>query len=146
MLVPLDGSPFAERILEPAVELGSLQDADMTLLRVVRPVTDYSAGYPGVSLHPSVNGRQESEAWNYVRRVAERLGGEALRVDPRLIVDGEPTHAAILLGAAVDRALPVPVPDYQAYVSRRYDEDERWYDDQLTREGDGVVRQLRGLR
>lgn len=96
MLVPLDGSPFAERILEPAVELGSLQDADMTLLRVVRPVTDYSAGYPGVSLHPSVNGRQESEAWNYVRRVAERLGGEALRVDPRLIVDGEPTHAAIL--------------------------------------------------
>jgi nucleotide-binding universal stress UspA family protein len=38
ILVPLDGSELAEQIIEPALALGTLMDADYTLLRVVKPV------------------------------------------------------------------------------------------------------------
>src|ERR1700724_2915197 len=38
MLIPLDGTPLAEQILEPALTLGKAMNADYTLLRVVTPV------------------------------------------------------------------------------------------------------------
>ena len=38
MLIPLDGTPLAEQILEPAVTFGKAMKADITLLRVVTPV------------------------------------------------------------------------------------------------------------
>ena len=37
ILVPLDGSSLAEQILEPALVLGELMQAEYTLLRVVKP-------------------------------------------------------------------------------------------------------------
>ncbi len=37
ILVPLDGSKFAERVLEPTIALGSLMDAEYTLIRAVQP-------------------------------------------------------------------------------------------------------------
>ncbi len=38
MLIPLDGSPLAERILEPAIAVATLTGADVTLLRVLKPL------------------------------------------------------------------------------------------------------------
>src|SRR5262249_19392216 len=38
ILVPLDGSPLAETILEPAVALGSLLEAEYLLVRVIPPL------------------------------------------------------------------------------------------------------------
>jgi nucleotide-binding universal stress UspA family protein len=38
LVLPLDGSALAERIIEPAVELGRLMGAKFTLLRVVQPL------------------------------------------------------------------------------------------------------------
>src|SRR6478672_4620069 len=38
ILVPLDGSPLAETVLEPAAALARLWDAEMSLLQVVYPV------------------------------------------------------------------------------------------------------------
>src|SRR5690349_2148692 len=37
ILIPLDGSEVAEQILEPAVALGKLMQAEYTLLRVAKP-------------------------------------------------------------------------------------------------------------
>src|SRR5208337_716240 len=37
ILVPLDGSALAERVLEPALALGSLMDAEYTFIRAVEP-------------------------------------------------------------------------------------------------------------
>jgi nucleotide-binding universal stress UspA family protein len=85
VLIPLDGSGFAERVLEPAMALGAPRDADHTLLRVIPSVTDYSLGYPGPRSHLPLADRQQAEAWNYLRRTTERLGRRTLRIHPRVV-------------------------------------------------------------
>jgi nucleotide-binding universal stress UspA family protein len=88
VLVALDGSDVAEQVLEPALALGTLTGADHTLLRVLPSVTDYSPGYSGAG--------PQAEAWSYLRRVADRLGGRTLRVHPRVVHDGQPVARSIL--------------------------------------------------
>jgi hypothetical protein len=41
VLIPLDGSELAEQILEPAVALGHLMQAEYTLLLVVEPLLEF---------------------------------------------------------------------------------------------------------
>jgi nucleotide-binding universal stress UspA family protein len=96
VLVPLDGSEVAEQVLEPALALGTLTGGDHTLLRVIPSVADYSLGYPGAGSHRPVADRQQAEAWSYLRRVADRLGGRTLRVHPRIVHDEQPVAKAIL--------------------------------------------------
>ena len=95
VLVPLDGSGLAERVLEPAVALGMLTGADHTLLHVAAPEFDYSVGYGVRSWRPPGD-RRRAEAWKYLRRVADRLGGGTLRVHPRVVPDERPIAEAIL--------------------------------------------------
>ena len=95
VLIPLDGSPFAEQILEPGVTLGTLMGADHTLLQVLRPATDHSAGFGG-SLEWPPRDQQHAEASAYLRRVVERRGGRTLRVHARTVRDERPTAQAIL--------------------------------------------------
>lgn len=94
VLIPLDGSEFAEQILEPALALGTLTGADHTLLRVNPLETDYSVGDGGVARRPLGDG--PAEAQGYLRRVADRVGGRTLRVHPRIVLDEQPTPQAIL--------------------------------------------------
>jgi nucleotide-binding universal stress UspA family protein len=110
MLLPLDGSQFAEQMLEPAVALGSLMDADYTLLRVIKPIWpgsydfhDESLGHEAQSLLDQIDRTQEQlreEAEDYLRRVAERLRERALRVQTRVEVEEQPA-AAVLKSATV---------------------------------------------
>jgi nucleotide-binding universal stress UspA family protein len=95
VLVPLDGSGLAEQALEPALALGTLAGADHTLLRVVPLETDCSAGYGGTAPRPLGEGRQ-AEAWSYLRRTTDQLGGRGRRVHPRIVLAEQPTAKAIL--------------------------------------------------
>jgi nucleotide-binding universal stress UspA family protein len=45
-VIPLDGSPLAEAVLEPAAALATVMDSAVTLLRVVEPVVARSVDYP----------------------------------------------------------------------------------------------------
>jgi nucleotide-binding universal stress UspA family protein len=96
VLVPLDGAEAAEQALGPALDLGTLAGADHTLLRVLRLEPDYSVAYGRVGSQRTAGERAQAEAWDYLRRVALRLGGEAARIDPRLLVAEQPTAASIL--------------------------------------------------
>lgn len=96
VLIPLDGSGFAEQVLEPAIALGSLGGADHTLLRAIPSVTDYSLGYPGPGSQRPLADSQQAEAWDYLRRTAERLGGRTFRIHPRVVHDEQPVAKAIL--------------------------------------------------
>jgi nucleotide-binding universal stress UspA family protein len=96
VLIPLDGSELAEQVLEPATALGTLTDADHTLLRVLPLETDYSLRYSGANSHGTDSNRQQAEAWDYLRRTTDRLGGRALRLHPRLVQDEQPVAKAIL--------------------------------------------------
>jgi nucleotide-binding universal stress UspA family protein len=97
VLITLDGSEVAEKVLEPALALGTLTAADHTLLRVIPWVTDFSLGYPpGPEASRSLTDRKRTEAWSYLRRVAKRFAGGTVRVHPRLVLAEESTVKAIL--------------------------------------------------
>ncbi len=105
LLLPLDGSPLAEQMIEPAVALGTLMDADYTLVRVIRPPTPWIIPASGGSLGESVQAmldrldkldrqlRQEAAA--YLERIAERLQQRSLRVAPRVVVGDQPAVAIL---------------------------------------------------
>jgi nucleotide-binding universal stress UspA family protein len=105
ILLPLDGSAFAEQMIEPAVALGSLTGAAYTLLRVVPLPTlaDYHLEATGVAPLPGpvleqidrLQAKLRQEAGDYLERVAARLRQRSLRVQTRLASDYQPA-AAIL--------------------------------------------------
>ena len=95
ILIPLDGSVLAEQILGPATELGSLTQAEFTLLRVVEPFMP-----PPHQLLGPLFDQLAREAQIYVDGVAERLRGQSLRVETRVVFNRF-ASAAILEEAQV---------------------------------------------
>jgi nucleotide-binding universal stress UspA family protein len=87
-LIPLDGSELAEQILEPAVELGILTGAELTLLRVIEPLP--SLDYRTVEL--------EDEAKEYLDHIASGVKERLLHVQTRVIV--QPRIASAIVDEA----------------------------------------------
>jgi nucleotide-binding universal stress UspA family protein len=98
VLIPLDGSGLAEQILGPAVALGSLMNADYTLLRVVCPplFTVYDPAAVAVSPVDQTSLEEErTQAQAYLDQVAQRLRARSLPVCTQVLVGMQP-HQAIL--------------------------------------------------
>lgn len=105
ILVPLDGSPAAEQILESALMFGRAMEAEYTLLRVVSPV------YPmTIPAEPAIFGsvatdimervekahtQMRLEATEYLHKVAQKLRSEGLKVDTRVVVEDQPGVAIL---------------------------------------------------
>jgi nucleotide-binding universal stress UspA family protein len=73
LLLPLDGSPWGEQVIRPAVSLGQLFQAEYRLLRVVPPVLTSGGAWPC----PLVPGRSvaeqlQAEADGYLVSLAHR--------------------------------------------------------------------------
>jgi nucleotide-binding universal stress UspA family protein len=84
MLIPLDGSPYAEQILEPAMALARLMEARCNLLRIVESRSS--------SARLAADGSTEKEqAETYLERIAARLREQDLPVQARVLVA---SHAA----------------------------------------------------
>lgn len=86
ILVALDGSPLAERVLEPALELVRSEDARCTLLRVVETAS---------SLTPIWLRQQEIEAEAYLEKAAGRLREEGIALQTRVVVADRASHAIL---------------------------------------------------
>jgi nucleotide-binding universal stress UspA family protein len=103
IVVPLDGSPLAETVLEHAVTLASLFSAELYLIRVVPPAVyvapalDFPFAYD-----PALDVALTQEATDYLARVAGPLRSRGLQV--ATAVDGSPLVAEALL--AVVKATP----------------------------------------
>jgi nucleotide-binding universal stress UspA family protein len=100
ILIPLDGSETAEQILEPAIALGTLMDAEYTLLRVLEPVPIYGhnlTGYAAGGTDLAVLKQLQAEAQTYLEGVAHRFRGRS-RVQTRVVV--HPQIASAILGEA----------------------------------------------
>ena len=105
MLVPLDGTPLAEQILEPALTLGKALGSDFTLMRVVTPVYPMTLpAEPAIfgSVATDVMGRVEKmhvelkkEAGAYLETVAQRLRSEGFKVQTRVTVEDQPGVAIL---------------------------------------------------
>jgi nucleotide-binding universal stress UspA family protein len=108
ILLPLDGSPLSEQIVKPAVEIGKLTEADITLVRVVPPaplpVYAVEGQTFGEMAEDMVKHAEEQLARNRVvaekqlNRVASAVRESGLFALTRVQVDESP--AAVLLSAA----------------------------------------------
>jgi nucleotide-binding universal stress UspA family protein len=102
VLIPLDGSPRAEGILKLATDLGSLAEAEYTLVRIVRPVPLVGLdlfGYATGGLDLAQGAKLEAEARAYLDGVAARLRSRSLRVQTTVVVHDHP--AAGILDTAL---------------------------------------------
>jgi nucleotide-binding universal stress UspA family protein len=104
LLVPLDGTPYAESIVRHAVALGRPFRARYTLLRVVRPERrGRLAGQRRMD-------RERTRARQYLSAIAERLRAAGLEVRTHVVLSDDPAQAILdvaqratsLLGAPVD--------------------------------------------
>jgi nucleotide-binding universal stress UspA family protein len=101
ILILLDGSDLAEQILDPALALGNLMQAEYTLLRVIKPVPVYGldlTGYAPGALDQSILKQIQEGAQTYLDGVAERLRARSLKVCTRVTV--YPQAAAAILDEA----------------------------------------------
>jgi len=96
IVIPLDGSPLAEAVLEPATRFGELLGAEFTLLRgVVRPAP-VQLPYPAVTLIPEqteVTSALQQQARRYLEDVAKTLRDRGLRVETAVEVTTDPVAA-----------------------------------------------------
>ena len=90
ILVPLDGSPLAEAVLEPAAALSRLWDAEISLVQVVRPITltsdpvvPFAVGYSD-----QVTRIRREAAQDYIRDVAERLRETGVKASGIAVMGG----------------------------------------------------------
>lgn len=97
LLIPLDGTPLAEGILEPALAFGKAFGCEYTLLRVLKPA--YPATLPA---EPSLSDSVEKlhtevtkEASKYLDTIATRLRAGGLRVLTRVAIADQPGVAIL---------------------------------------------------
>jgi nucleotide-binding universal stress UspA family protein len=112
VLVPLDGTPLGEAVLEQAITLGSLLEAEYLLVHVIPPLEPvaYQVGAQAAGALESAVAHAEAvhkqirqEAEEYLEGGARRLRDRGLRVRTRVTVGGQPGVAILreadLLGA-----------------------------------------------
>jgi nucleotide-binding universal stress UspA family protein len=101
VLIPLDGSPFAEQIIEPAVALAALMKAEVALVRVIKPmvigpddpwaVPIPEGERPVLESLPALHEEDRRKAQAYLDAAADRLRQRSLQVQTRVVVHD---HAA----------------------------------------------------
>jgi nucleotide-binding universal stress UspA family protein len=95
ILIPLDGSPLAERMLTYATELGRLVQAEYTLLRAIEPsYMAYGNELYGVAINTQAMEQLQAQAQEYLERLAVRLRADDLQVQTASMID--PVATAIL--------------------------------------------------
>jgi nucleotide-binding universal stress UspA family protein len=112
-LIALDGTPLAEQILEPTLELGKVMNADYTLLRLVHPITPMDLPMGVVTIGhvaetmieqiEKVHTDLEKASYNYLESIAQNLRGQGLRVQTKVALE-EQAGLGILHQAQVDAA------------------------------------------
>jgi nucleotide-binding universal stress UspA family protein len=105
ILVPLDGSPLAERILGPATALGGLMGAKYTLLRVMMPMRATRFEPEGSSVTQvadsilrhleEIQAGLNKEAQTYLGGVAEKLRSRSLLVQTKVSIEEYPAEVIL---------------------------------------------------
>ena len=97
ILIPLDGSELAERVLKPAIAIGSLMGADCTLIQTVGASSLLDGFATAADPRAIEDGceQRRATARAYLNRVAERLRAEGLCARTR-VVSGKSPAVAVL--------------------------------------------------
>ena len=112
VLIPLDGSPLAERVLEPVLALDAARQREYTLLRVLMPMAQLNYGSTAgtyVGLRNALEQLKEFDqselkrAHEYLDQLAAHLRARSFTVNTRVLVK-DPPATAILEDASVHGA------------------------------------------
>lgn len=105
LLIPLDGTPLAEQILEPALTFGAAMAADYTLMRVITPVYPVTlpaepAIFGGVATDimdrvEKLHLELKKEATDYLERVAERFRKDGMKIQTQVVIEDQPGVAIL---------------------------------------------------
>lgn len=96
ILIPLDGSSLAEQILAPALAVGDLMQAEYMLLNVVKQPNVDSFSWPLMDYWDMETQREmETQATNYLSRVAERLQSAERQIGTRVLFAQNPASAIL---------------------------------------------------
>ena len=98
VLVPLDGSPVAEHVLEPVIEIAGGDNAGVTctLLLVQQPITAMALSSLAATVPPDARLNTHDEPTvAYLDCVAERLRSRGIRIRTRAVVHTSPARAII---------------------------------------------------
>ena len=81
VLIPLDGSALAEEVVESAVALGRLMQAEYTLLQAIDvPLLGYAPAAHATGMDEQIREQWRAEAQTYLDQVAEGMRAEGLKV------------------------------------------------------------------
>ncbi|TFG62438.1 MAG: universal stress protein, partial [Spirochaetales bacterium] len=91
IIVPLDGSKFAESALEHVRAIAQGRPVDLVvLIRVVEPIIMDAKNYLGVEHTRAAEDKLEADAKAYLDKTADGLRKDGISVETRIVVDGEP--------------------------------------------------------
>lgn len=95
ILVPLDGSVLAEQSIDLAVALASLDDARVTLLRVVVPQLAVTRPSSIMQFNIDQLEQRGSEAGSYLNTVADRFRAKVKAIETAVVVGESPARAML---------------------------------------------------
>ncbi|HLU25315.1 MAG TPA: universal stress protein [Longimicrobiales bacterium] len=103
IVIPLDGSPAAEQILDPAARFAATFGARVTLLRVIALSTVMAYRYAAyaMELNQTAFGRRRAEAQEYLETVARRFREQGLEVTTAIGAHESPATGILLHVAEV---------------------------------------------
>ncbi|MGE3808297.1 MAG: universal stress protein [Gemmataceae bacterium] len=103
ILVALDGSKFAEQVLDSALELAQLVEGEIVLLRVIKPFVPSNYSMEGVG-HLAANlveqlGQMEKqarqEAEQYLEHLSDRCRAKMVKATKQVVLADEPASAIL---------------------------------------------------
>lgn len=99
VLIPLDGSAFAESVVPHATKLAKALDADVTLVSVLEPVLATAAAAAGLEggglVHVPDAGEGPSLDTELLERATQALRTQGLVVRTTALVNGQPARAIV---------------------------------------------------
>ncbi len=102
VLVPLDGSGLAERVLPSLARVIEGSTARVTVLRVLTPHRTIARPAPVTRVDRADLARQRQEAQHYLEGVVARLRRDGIRASWRVVAGPDPARAIIRAAAGAD--------------------------------------------
>ncbi len=100
ILLPLDGSNLSENMLQTAQTMGTMLEAQYTLLSIVKPILAENHAMEAVDFVTQdpvlmknlgrFQEQQRQQAENYLKRIGERFPGEGTKVQTKVVVADPP--------------------------------------------------------
>jgi nucleotide-binding universal stress UspA family protein len=88
ILVPLDGSAFAEKALEPALAIARAMESEIVLFRVAQPIPRTRALAEMPDVYNDVVAATYREAEDYLREIQSRFPNDKISIEYRPAAEG----------------------------------------------------------